>query len=79
LIDLGPVYVKLGQLMSTRPDILPAAYIEELSTLQDEVPPVAWAEVEVAIRQQLTRPLEQTFCFLFRLLLARSLKLIELH
>jgi len=61
LVDLGPVYVKLGQLMSTRPDILPAAYIEELSTLQDEVPPVAWAEVEVAIRQQLTRPLEQTF------------------
>ncbi len=61
LVDLGPVYVKLGQLMSTRPDILPAAYIEELSTLQDEVPPVAWSEVEVAIRQQLTRPLEETF------------------
>ncbi|MBW4631307.1 MAG: AarF/ABC1/UbiB kinase family protein [Iphinoe sp. HA4291-MV1] len=61
LVDLGPVYVKLGQLMSTRPDLLSAAYIEELSTLQDEVPPVPWADVEVVIRKQLKRPLEETF------------------
>jgi ubiquinone biosynthesis protein len=61
LVDLGPVYVKLGQLLSTRPDLLNAAYIEELSTLQDEVPPVPWAEVEVVIRKQLKRPLEETF------------------
>ncbi|MBO3461623.1 AarF/ABC1/UbiB kinase family protein [Aetokthonos hydrillicola Thurmond2011] len=61
LVDLGPVYVKLGQLLSTRPDLLNAAYIEELSTLQDEVPPVAWSEVEFVIRQQLKRPLEETF------------------
>ncbi|NMG20938.1 ABC1 kinase family protein [Brasilonema bromeliae] len=61
LVDLGPVYIKLGQLMSTRPDLLSAAYIEELSTLQDEVPPVPWADVEVLIRKQLKRPLEETF------------------
>ncbi|MBR8837088.1 MAG: AarF/ABC1/UbiB kinase family protein [Stigonema ocellatum SAG 48.90 = DSM 106950] len=61
LVDLGPVYVKLGQLLSTRPDLLSAAYIEELSTLQDEVPPVSWSEVEILIRQQLKRPLEETF------------------
>ncbi|MBD2501333.1 ABC1 kinase family protein [Anabaena azotica] len=61
LIDLGPVYVKLGQLMSTRPDLLSGAYIEELSTLQDEVPPVPWAEIEIVMRQQLKRPLEETF------------------
>ncbi|PLZ05663.1 ABC1 kinase family protein [Fischerella thermalis] len=61
LVDLGPVYVKLGQLLSTRPDLLSASYIEELSTLQDEVPPVSWSEVEVLIRQQLKQPLEQTF------------------
>jgi ubiquinone biosynthesis protein len=60
-IDLGPVYVKLGQLLSTRPDILSGAYIDELSTLQDEVPPVAWSEVEILIRKQLKRPLEETF------------------
>ncbi|MUG95939.1 AarF/ABC1/UbiB kinase family protein [Scytonema sp. UIC 10036] len=61
LVDLGPVYVKLGQLMSTRPDLLSEPYIEELSTLQDEVPPVPWADVEVLIRQQLKQPLEETF------------------
>lgn len=61
LVDLGPVYVKLGQLLSTRPDVLSAAYIESLSTLQSEVPPVAWAEVETIIRQSLPRSLEDTF------------------
>jgi ubiquinone biosynthesis protein len=61
LVDLGPVYVKLGQLLSTRPDLLSAAYIEELSSLQDEVPPVPWADVEVLLRKQLKRPLEETF------------------
>ena len=61
LVDLGPVYVKLGQLLSTRPDLLPADYIEELSTLQDEVPPVAWPEIEVLIRQQLQQTLQETF------------------
>jgi predicted unusual protein kinase regulating ubiquinone biosynthesis (AarF/ABC1/UbiB family) len=61
LVDLGPVYVKLGQLLSTRPDLLSAAYIEELSTLQDEVPPVPWTEIEIVIRKQLKRPLEETF------------------
>ncbi len=61
LVGLGPVYVKLGQLLSTRPDLLPAEYIEELSTLQDDVPPVPWSEIEVVIRQQLERPLEETF------------------
>lgn len=61
LVDLGPVYVKLGQLLSTRPDLLSAAYIDELSTLQDEVPPVPWSDIEVLIRQQLKQPLEQTF------------------
>jgi predicted unusual protein kinase regulating ubiquinone biosynthesis (AarF/ABC1/UbiB family) len=61
LVDLGPVYVKLGQLLSTRPDLLSAAYIEELSTLQDEVPLVSWHQIEVIIRQQLKQPLEKTF------------------
>ncbi len=61
LVDLGPVYVKLGQLLSTRPDLLSAGYIDELSTLQDEVPPVPWLEIEVLLRQQLKTPLEQAF------------------
>ncbi|MEO0373548.1 MAG: AarF/ABC1/UbiB kinase family protein [Cyanobacteria bacterium P01_A01_bin.17] len=61
LVDLGPVYVKLGQLLSTRPDILPASYIEVLSTLQSEVPPVSWVEIETMIRQELPGSLNQTF------------------
>ncbi|MBD0262095.1 MAG: AarF/ABC1/UbiB kinase family protein [Tolypothrix sp. Co-bin9] len=61
LVDLGPVYVKLGQLLSTRPDLLSGSYIDELSTLQDEVPPVPWTDIEVLIRQQLKRPLEEVF------------------
>ena len=61
LIDLGPVYVKLGQLLSTRPDLLPAEYINELTALQAEVPAVPWEEVEVVIRQQIHSPLEEVF------------------
>ncbi|MBW4420848.1 MAG: AarF/ABC1/UbiB kinase family protein [Myxacorys californica WJT36-NPBG1] len=61
LVELGPVYVKLGQLLSTRPDLLSPDYIEALSTLQAEVPPVDWAEIEILLRKQLQLPLEETF------------------
>jgi predicted unusual protein kinase regulating ubiquinone biosynthesis (AarF/ABC1/UbiB family) len=61
LVELGPVYVKLGQLLSTRPDLLPPSYIESLSTLQANVPAVAWREIEGVLRQQLKRTLEETF------------------
>jgi predicted unusual protein kinase regulating ubiquinone biosynthesis (AarF/ABC1/UbiB family) len=61
LVDLGPVYVKLGQLLSTRPDLLPGEYVEALTDLQANVPPVPWSEVELLIRQQLQQPLEETF------------------
>lgn len=61
LVELGPVYVKLGQLLSTRPDLLPQEYITELTALQAEVPPVPWQDVEVVIRQQLRTPLEEAF------------------
>jgi len=39
LIRLGPFYIKLGQALSTRPDILPSAYCQELAKLQDQIPP----------------------------------------
>ena len=61
LIELGPVYVKLGQLLSTRPDLLSGKYIDALTDLQGRVPPVAWSEVETLIRQELSRPLEEFF------------------
>jgi ubiquinone biosynthesis protein len=61
MTDLGPVYVKLGQLLSTRPDLLPPDYIEALSSLQSHVPPVAPEEIETVIRQQLPQPPEVVF------------------
>ncbi|MEO0801859.1 MAG: AarF/ABC1/UbiB kinase family protein, partial [Cyanobacteria bacterium J06642_2] len=61
LVELGPVFVKLGQLLSTRPDLIPPAYIRALSDLQTNVPAVEWGEVEVLLRQQLDVPLEKAF------------------
>lgn len=53
LIDLGPAYIKLGQVLSTRPDLLPAPYIEALEQLQDDVAPVPAEEIEEVIQQEL--------------------------
>ncbi|MGD1849069.1 MAG: AarF/UbiB family protein, partial [Cyanophyceae cyanobacterium] len=61
LTDLGPVYVKLGQLMSTRPDLLPSEYIDALSTLQAAVPTLPAAEIEVFIRNELPLAPEAVF------------------
>ncbi|MEO0535156.1 MAG: AarF/ABC1/UbiB kinase family protein [Cyanobacteria bacterium P01_A01_bin.123] len=64
LIELGPVYVKLGQLLSTRPDLLPTSYIEALSSLQSTVPAIPASEMEGFIRRQLPRPPEEIFATL---------------
>ncbi len=61
LIELGPVYVKLGQLLSTRPDLLPGEYVETLTDLQANVPPVPWSEVERSIERELKGPIKETF------------------
>ena len=61
LNDLGPTFIKLGQILSTRADLLPAEYIEELSTLQDRVPPIPLAEVEAQIRDSLGKDPRELF------------------
>ncbi|MDY7081397.1 MAG: AarF/UbiB family protein, partial [Halobacteria archaeon] len=56
LIDLGPTYIKLGQILSTRPDVLPQEYIDELMELQDDVPPADYDELEKVIESDLGDP-----------------------
>ena len=53
LEKLGPTFIKLGQLLSTRPDILPPAYIQGLGKLQDKIDPFAFDEVEAILHAEL--------------------------
>jgi ubiquinone biosynthesis protein len=53
LEELGTTFVKLGQLLASRPDLLPDVYVEELGKLVDEVPPLPFAEIEPVIEQSL--------------------------
>ncbi len=59
--DLGPTFVKLGQLLSTRPDILPETYTDELSYLRDEVRPFPFEEAEAILTEELGRPPLEVF------------------
>ncbi|TMK94773.1 MAG: AarF/ABC1/UbiB kinase family protein, partial [Actinobacteria bacterium] len=61
LDELGPTFVKFGQLLSTRPDVLPPDIIAELRGLQDDVRPFPFEEVELTIRQELGQPIERLF------------------
>ena len=61
LDELGPTFVKFGQLLSTRPDIVPAEIIAELRQLQDDVRPFPYAEVERMIEEDLHAPIEKLY------------------
>lgn len=61
ITDLGPSFVKLGQILSTRPDLIPPHIIEELKTLQDQVPPVPVEQIKTQILNELGAPVEQIF------------------
>ncbi len=61
LEELGPTFAKLGQILSTRPDLLPPVYIEELATLQERVTPLAEAEVVSVMEEELGIPWEDVF------------------
>ncbi len=61
--ELGPTYVKLGQVLSTRPDLVPTRYLEELTKLQDTAPPVPFDRIRRVVEGDLGRPLEDAFQF----------------
>jgi ubiquinone biosynthesis protein len=61
LEEAGVTFVKLGQVLSTRPDLLPAEFVEELGRLTDHVAPAPWDEVEQVLAAELGRPVEAVF------------------
>lgn len=61
LAEAGVTFVKLGQVLSTREDVLPRDLIEALSTLQMDSTPIPWPEAEAAIRAELRRPITEVF------------------
>ncbi|MCU0537905.1 MAG: AarF/ABC1/UbiB kinase family protein [Hydrococcus sp. Prado102] len=61
LLELGPTFIKAGQLFSTRADLFPAEYVEELSKLQDQVPAFTYEQVASIIEADLGKSLNQLF------------------
>ncbi|GAW69000.1 ubiquinone biosynthesis protein UbiB [Geoanaerobacter pelophilus] len=61
LEELGPSFIKLGQLLSTRADIIPPAFVQELARLQDEIPCIDFEEIKAQIEHELGVPLENRF------------------
>jgi len=78
LLDLGPTFIKLGQLLSSRPDILPSHWVDELAQLQDSVPPFPIAEVRAEIERGLKRKVEECFASLDPVPLA-SASIAQVH
>jgi predicted unusual protein kinase regulating ubiquinone biosynthesis (AarF/ABC1/UbiB family) len=60
-LDLGPTFIKLGQLFSTRADLFPVEYVEELSKLQDRVPAFSYEQVEAIIQEDFDRAIPELY------------------
>lgn len=61
LEELGPTYIKLGQVLSTRPDLVSVEFVNEFSKLQDEVPAIGFEAIEQTIENELGRPINVLF------------------
>jgi len=70
--ELGPTYVKLGQVLSTRPDLIPVDLTQELSKLQDEVPPFPFSDAKKIIESELGLLSEDIFEFLHEIPVASA-------
>jgi len=61
LEELGPTFIKLGQMMGTRPDLVPMSLVMELKRLHDDVPPFPLADLRTVIETELGKPIEEIF------------------
>jgi len=61
LEELGPTFIKMGQFLATRPDLLEPEYIQQLSRLQDDAPPVPWTEIRAVLIEELKDKPEHIF------------------
>ncbi|MEV0588300.1 AarF/UbiB family protein [Nonomuraea sp. NPDC050310] len=68
----GVTFVKLGQVLSTRRDLLPAEFVEELGSLQDKVTPAPWSEIEPVLLAELGAPVDEVFAAFDRVPLAAA-------
>jgi ubiquinone biosynthesis protein len=78
LQELGPTFIKLGQVLSTRPDLIPPAYVTELTKLQDTVPPEPWEPIREQLESELGASLKQHFASFKREPLAAA-SLAQVH
>ncbi len=61
---LGPTFIKIGQFLALRPDLIPQSYCDELMTLLDLAPPFPWSEARVILAQELGREPQEVFTYL---------------
>lgn len=78
LEELGPTFIKLGQILSTRPDIIPNEYIQEFAKLQDNVPPFTYEEVQEQIRTELGHEINELFSF-FNIIPLAAASIAQVH
>jgi ubiquinone biosynthesis protein len=62
--ELGPTFVKLGQLLSTRPNLIPPAFVEEFKKFHDQVTPISFEEIKRVLEEDFQRDLESIFAFI---------------
>ncbi|MFC2054697.1 ABC1 kinase family protein [Chloroflexota bacterium] len=78
LEELGPTFIKMGQILSTRADLLPPDVIDELRLLQDRVPPGPWEPIRALIELELGAPIQELFAFIDHNVLAAA-SLAQVH